>query len=401
MNEINKLDYYGRGITYIDGKITFVKNALPSEKVDIKITKSLKKYNEAEVTKYINISDKRIKPRCPYFNTCGGCNLEHLKYLDTVNFKENKIKELFCHNNIEYKSLEVIKNEKDFNYRNKISLKVINKEIGFYEEKSHKLIKINNCLLAKESINNTLDLLEKLNVINGSITVRSNYNDEILIIINTEDKITFNKDDFISIKLVGVVLNNKTIYGNNFFYERINGFLFKVSFNAFFQINNYITSKIFDIIKDNLDENTKVLDLYSGVGTLGLIASKKAKKVISIEKIKNAVLDNIFNIKLNKQNNIEVLCKDASKVINKINIDFDNIIIDPPRSGLFKSGLDIILNSNANKIIYISCNPDTLVRDLKILNSKYIINKLYILDMFSYSYHVECMTLLSLKTPEK
>ncbi len=394
MNRITKLDYYGRGITYISDKITFVKNALPEEEVDIKIILEKKKYNEAEVIKYLKISDKRIKPKCPYFNICGGCHLMHLKYIDTLKFKENKIKELFLHNKLEYKDFEVIKNENEFNYRNKISLKVVNKEIGFYEEKTHKLIKIDYCYVAKESINKTIKLLNKLDIIDGNITIRSNYNDEILLIISTKDKIKFNKDDFESIKFVGVVLNNKTIYGDNYFYERLNGFLFKVSFDAFFQVNHYIVSKLFDILKNNIDEKSKVLDLYSGVGTLGIVASKGCSKVISIEIIKNAVLDNLFNKKLNKQNNIEVLLGDASKIINKINIDFDNIIIDPPRSGLSNNEIDIILNSNASKIIYISCNPDTLVRDLKRITSKYIVSKLYALDMFSYSYHVECVCVL-------
>lgn len=394
MNRITKLDYYGRGITYISDKITFVKNALPEEEVDIKITLEKKKYNEAEAIKYLKISDKRIKPKCPYFNICGGCHLMHLKYIDTLKFKENKIKELFLHNKLEYKDFEVIKNENEFNYRNKISLKVVNKEIGFYEEKTHKLIKIDYCYVAKESINKTIKLLNKLDIIDGNITIRSNYNDEILLIISTKDKIKFNIEDFKSIKLVGVILNNKTIYGDNYFYERLNGFLFKVSFDAFFQVNHYIVSKLFDILKNNIDEKSKVLDLYSGVGTLGIVASKDCSKVISIEIIKNAVLDNLFNKKLNKQNNIEVLLGDASKIINKINIDFDNIIIDPPRSGLSKNEIDIILNSNASKIIYISCNPDTLVRDLKNITSKYIVDKLYALDMFSYSYHTECICVL-------
>lgn len=395
--KIERLDHQGRGIAYLDNKIVFVENALPEEIVDVEIIEDNKTYSTAIVKKYEEISKDRIEPICPYYEKCGGCKLQHLSYENTLKYKQEKIKNIFERNKIDIPEINIIKNDSPKNYRNKLSLRIVDSKFGFYEEKSHNLIEIKNCSIAKESINKFLSQADKLNIKNGLITVRSNYNDELLIIIVTGDEISFSKDDFKDLKIIGVVVNNKTIYGNNFFYERMNNCLFKVSYNAFFQVNPFITSNLFKLIEENLNESNKVLDLYSGVGTLGIVASKKANSVYSVEIIKNAVLDNMENKKLNRSSNVAVFLGSADVVLKKLDIDFDSIIVDPPRKGLDKISTNIILNSNANQIIYISCDPMTLARDLKILKEKYDIKKYYLLDMFSYTYHVESMILLQRK----
>lgn len=395
--EIEKLDHFGRGIGFIDNKITFVLNALPEEIVEIELIEENKKYNVAKVKKYLKKSSKRVMPFCPFYEICGGCNLEHISYLNTLEYKKEKVANILTHAKINIPKIEVIGNENNKNYRNKLSLKIVDGKVGFYENDTHKLVEINNCYLAKDEINEFIKQIDKLKVRNGLITIRANYNNELLIIINTEDKISFRENDFKNLKIVGVILNNKTLYGNNFFYERIYNHLFKVSYDAFFQVNPYITSKLFSILEDNLDKSEKVLDLYSGVGTLGIIASKKSYEVYSVEIIPNAVLDNIENKKLNHAININVHLGDAAKVLKNIDVNFDTIIIDPPRKGLDKNSLNIILNSKCKKIIYISCNPLTLGRDLQELTKEYNITKLYALDMFSYTYHVESVCVLNKK----
>ncbi len=395
--KIVKLDHQGRGIGYIDHKITFVEDALPEETVFVEIIESYKNYNIARKGRQKNFSEKRRKPFCPYWGVCGGCHLEHLSYEDTLFFKKEKVKNIMSHEHVTIPEIEILENESPKNYRNKLTLKVQNGQIGFYEEKTHHIIEIKNCYLAKKSINKCLKKIKKLQIQNGEITIRSNSNAEILLIINTKDKVSFVREDFKEIKLVGVILNNKTIYGQNFFYERMNNHLFKISYDAFFQINPYITSKLFKKVEENIDESQTVLDLYAGVGTLGMIAKQKAKKVYSIEIIKNAVLNNIENIKLNKKENIFPLLGDAGEILPKINEQFDMIIIDPPRKGLDKNSVDLILKQEVKKIIYISCDPMTLARDLKKLTEKYRIEKFYIFDMFSYTYHVESMVVLNWK----
>ena len=162
-----------------------------------------------------------------------------------------------------------------------------------------------------------------------------------------------------------------------------------------FQINNYVASKLFNLIKNNISENSIVLDLYSGVGTLGISASSSSKEVYSMEIVKNAVLNGITNAKLNKINNMKFLLGDVSKTISKLNIYFDTLIIDPPRKGLDKNSKNFILQKLPQKIIYVSCDPHTLIRDLKELGKEYEIVEFKILDMFSYTYHTECCVKLS------
>lgn len=392
--KIEKMDHQGRGIGYINGKVTFVKNALLGEIVLGKLLKETKNYNVAEVVEYKKKNEYRKEPFCPYFTICGGCDLEHMAYEDTLNYKKEKVENILNKERISYPKIQVIENPKQKNYRNKLSLKIENQKIGFYESSSHTLIEIDACPLAKESINSCLKELKKLQIKNGSVTIRSNYNDEILLILETKEQVEFRIEEFPESKIVGVVLNDKTIYGQNFFYKRLNGCLFKVSYDAFFQVNPYITSKMFQLVNENIENSETVLDLYAGVGTLGILASKSAKKVYSIEIIKNAVLDNVENKKLNQCENVFPILGDAFKTLPKIKENFDTILIDPPRSGLDKSTCKFMLEKSVKKIIYISCNPLTLARDLKILTSKYELKKFFILDMFSYTHHVESFAVL-------
>lgn len=396
MNElkIEKLDHQGRGIAFLDGKVTFLKNALPNEIVLCKIIHSSKNYNIGEVVEYKKKSESRTKAFCPYYNLCGGCDLEHMTYEDSIRFKKEKVENILRNSKVEFPKIEIIKNENPKEYRNKLSLKVKKGTIGFYEEKSHSLIEIETCPLAKKSINDCLKKLKTLKIQNGAITVRSNWNEEVLLIIQTNDQIDFKIENFSNVKIVGVVQNGETIYGNNFFYERINGFLFKVSYDAFFQINPYVTPKLFSCVINCIKKDNVVLDLFSGVGTLSLLASKSAKKVYSIEIVQNAVLNHLENIKLNHITNCFPILGDAFKVISKIEKDYDTIVVDPPRKGLSEETCQFLLKSDVKKIVYVSCNPMTLVRDLKGLVTAYKIEKFYLLDMFSFTHHVECVCVL-------
>ncbi|MCI9281636.1 MAG: class I SAM-dependent RNA methyltransferase, partial [Bacilli bacterium] len=292
-----------------------------------------------------------------------------------------------------------VKNQNPINYRNKVSLKIVDGKIGYYKSKTHELVEISECLVANQEINKIIKNYKFLNVQNGSLVIRVNSNKEVLLIVESaSDNYNIEIDRLKElVKLVGIVYNNKTIYGDNFFYERIGGFLFKVSFNSFFQINHYICSLLFKFINEEISQNDTILDLYSGVGTLGIVASKKARKVISVEIVKNAVLNGIFNAKINKQNNIQFILGDTSKIVNKIKDDFDTLIIDPPRSGLDKNTISFIKNKLPKKIIYVSCDANTLMRDLKLLENNYEISNYKVLDMFSYSYHLESFVVLKIK----
>ena len=396
---IEKLDNTGRGISYYNNKIIFIPNTLPNEEVIINITKESKKYYEGEVIEYIKTSPLRIEPLCPYYNTCGGCNLLHTPYNETLTYKKNKLQDiLHKYANID-KDIEIIPSKNELNYRNKITLKIKNNKYGYYQDNTHKLIEIDNCLLAEPSINNFIKDIKYLNIKNGELVIRSNYNKELLIHIISKEEITPNIEYLKKKhKIVGIVLNNKTIYGESSFVEIINHLYFNVSYDSFFQINRYICSILFDLVKENINDNEVVLDLYCGVGTLGINVANKSKRLYGIEIVKNAVLNAITNSKINKRNNISYMLGDVSKCLPKIKDKIDTIILDPPRAGLDNITKKTIIEFKPTKIIYISCDPITLARDLKELKEHYLIKEIKGLDMFPYTYHCENLAVLERKS---
>ncbi len=396
--KIERFDDLGRGIGYINNKVTFIDKVVPEDIVEVELTKEKKKYNEAKLIKIIKQSPLRIDAKCPYFSKCGGCQFQNITYENTIKYKKEKIVNIFSKHKISIFP-EVITNISSYNYRNKITLKVNNYKIGFYINKTHNLVEINKCLLANPAINKTIPLIKRFNICNGEVTIRCNQNAEILIVINSQDNlnidITYLKS---KIKLVGIVVNNKTYYGENSLFERMNNLLFKISYDSFFQVNPFIASQLFQIIGDNIDSSDKVLDLYCGVGTLSLMAAKKAQKVLGIEVVPNAIINALFNARVNDLNNTQFVINDASTAISKIKPDFNKIIVDPPRRGLTKNIIDVLLKIKPDEIIYVSCDPQTLVRDFTLLSSIYEIKKSYILDMFSYTYHIETILILIKKS---
>lgn len=392
--EIVRLDDLGRGVAYVDGKITFVPKTIPGDIVRINITKEKKKFNEAECLELIASSPSRIAAPCPHFVKCGGCQLQSLEYDKTIQYKKEKIDNILRKNKIVHE-VEMIDNPKPYNYRNKISLKVIDGKIGYYLSGSHELIEVFACRIANLAINTCLSFVKTFNIINGEVVIRCNQNEEILLVINSNDKLDIDVDKLKKhIKLVGIIINNKVYYGESYLFERINNCLFKISYDSFFQVNPYVASKLFQIVKDNIRANDKVLDLYCGVGTLSLMAGEKAKSVVGIEIVPNAILNAIFNAQINGLNNVKFLLNDVKDAINKITLDFTKVIVDPPRSGLTKDIIEVLLKIKPESIIYVSCDPQTLVRDYKLLMGDYVLEKAYALDMFSYTYHVESLWLL-------
>ena len=380
------------GIGHIGGKVIFVPKTKIGDVVDTLITEEKSKYYRGKIV------DPNTSVDCPYFFDCGGCFLRNFTYDETIKLKLNNIKQLLLKNDLYKEDINVYKNINYYNYRNKITLKIQNKKIGFFEEKTNSIVEIDNCLIAKDAINEIISKLLNLNINNGSIAIRCNYNDEILLIINTEDEIKYDfnklKEDH---KIAGVVLNGKAALNDDYFIDKIGDMFFKISYNSFFQVNNYGAEKIIEIISKNLSKDDNVLDLYCGVGTLGLSISNKVKSVLGIEIVPNAIKNALFNAKMNKVENANFILGDVSKSVDKIKSKFNVVIVDPPRAGLDENTKKFILNSMPEKIIYVSCNPITLVRDLNDINKQYKIKDVSIVDMFSYSYHCESVCILERK----
>lgn len=388
---IDRMDHFGNGIGNINGKIIFVKGALTGETVDVTITKDKKSFMEGTINTIIYKSSKRVEPFCNYFGVCGGCSLCHLNYENTLEYKKDRVKNILS--KFDIPKINVIRNENDLYYRNKIELKIVDGKLGFYEKNTHNLIEIKECKVTKKSINKSFEFVKNMKLENANVTIRANYNDEVLIIIDSKEKpVILNPEDY---KIVGIVLNDKCIYGQDNFMEKINNLFFTVSYNSFFQVNNYINLELFNLIKENIVGKT-VLDLYSGVGTLSIVTSKVVDKVYSIEVIPNAVKNALINAKINKCDNINFILGKVEDKIGFINDKIDTIIVDPARAGLDKKTIEVINNICPQRIIYVSCNTQSLANNLLDL-ANYEIKKFYILDMFSYTYHIECFCILDRK----
>ena len=396
---IDRLDDYGRGITKVEGKTCFVSNALVGEEVNIEITNKKNKYIEANSKEVLNINSNRQVPNCPFYLTCGGCNIMHMNYDSQLEFKKNKVEGILRKfAEIDGVVKDIIPSE-EFNYRNKVVLKVINNKLGFFIDKSNDLVAIDKCLLASNKIN---EVIYKLNNITlnyiDEVLIRTNYNDEVLLCL-TGKKIEkeYYLNHLSDIDNIVLIDNNKKIIikGNDYIVDKIDDMFFKVSVESFFQVNSIQVNNLYNKVLEysNLTGKERVLDLYCGTGTIGMFLSKKAKYVYGIEINESAVKDANYNKELNNINNIEFLCEDANKIKNNYN-DIDLVVVDPPRSGLGENAIKTIIDFNPKRIVYVSCDPVTLARDLKFLKQEYFVKELTPVDMFPNTYHCESVCVL-------
>lgn len=398
MIEVNSIDHNGRGIAKLNDKVVFINNALPGEIVEIKILKEKKKYIEADIDKLIKNSNKRVNSPCPYYDACGGCDIMHLSYENQLIFKEEKIKNIikkYLNKNIKVNN--IVKCDNKFNYRNKVTFQVKEK-IGLYKKNSYEIINIDNCLISDKLINNSIKYLNKLVLKDvNKIICRTGLNELMIIIETNNAKLNIDclKDVAQSIYLK-VDKEYLHVYGNKNIYENLGIYKFIISPDSFFQVNLNTCLKLYNKIKDYIGSNNNILDLYCGTGSIGIFISEN-NDILGVELNKFAIIDAKENKKINNLNNINFICGDSGKEINKINFNPDIIIIDPPRSGLNKETINNILKFNSKKIVYVSCDPMTMTRDLNILNDFYDIIEITPFDMFPNTHHIECLTLLQRK----
>lgn len=394
--KIEKLDNFGRGISHINNKIVFISNALEDEVVDATTTYSNKKFDEAKVNEIIEVSRMRIKPICPYFDICGGCNLLHMNYDDQLKFKYNKVKDIiFKYLKEDIKVNDVIYSNQ-FNYRNKASFEVKEK-LCYKMRKSTNLVDINYCYLLDKNINDIVHVLNNLNLKNiNNITIRTGEED---IMVSISGNPTQEIIDALKEKARSIYVNDKLVYGRSNIVSKIGNYEFFVSNKSFFQVNKYNVKNLYDKVLEyaELTGNENILDLYCGTGTIGIYLSKYAKSVIGIEVNEQAIFDANVNKNKNNIENISFICDTTSNINNIVNNDFDVIIVDPPRSGLDKNTINFLINSKAKRVVYVSCDIMTLVRDLNILKQDYDIREITPVDMFPNTYHVECVCVLKLK----
>lgn len=393
--EIEKLDYEGRGLGHINGKVVFVRRALPKEIVEISLKEDKKRFSVGEVKEIIKPSESRLPSYCPYAKKCGGCTYDFISYEDSLTYKKEIIKDLFQKNEIDLPDFDLIPSRPVLGYRNKVTLHIKDGSFGYYEEESHSFVPIKNCFLVNPAIEALLKDFDLIKIQNGNIMIRTSETGELMLWIVTEDNLKISKKLAERHNIIGILWNNKCVYGKSSFLEEKDGMKYKVHANAFFQVNPYISEKIVKDVLTCFEKEDDILDLYCGVGFFSLRLAKYTHYVTGIELDQNAILDAKKNAYLNHLENVSFHVGKVEDILKKISMKKKKIIVDPPRSGLHKTVINIFLENKPEKIVYISCNPITLVRDLKLLLNDYQITFFRTYDMFAYTKHVECVCVLS------
>lgn len=436
--------YEGEGIAKIDNKYPiFIEGALKGEKVKVRIVKVNKNFAYGKLMEVLEASEERVNPPCAIYKRCGGCKLQHASYKAQLDFKWDRVKD--CVSKIGKLDPSIVKYplgmENPWRYRNKVQLPIglINGEvkIGFFAPRSHDIIDMESCLIQDEIgdkvVKLTREWIEKFNIrpynVEGEydekgivrhIMIRRGFTtNEVMIVLVTNGEKLPHKEEFVDLmvknipgiksviqninsKKTNVILGleSKTLWGEDTISDYIGDFRFNISPLSFFQVNPIQTEVLYGKALEyaNLTGNEEVFDAYCGTGTITLFLSQKAKKVYGVEIIPQAIDNAWINAKENKVENVEFFVGESEVVIPDLinkGVKADVVVVDPPRKGCDKKLLDAITNIDAKKIVYVSCDPSTLGRDLKVLEENgYKTLEVQPVDMFPNTAHIENVALL-------
>lgn len=441
--EIIDQGFEGEGIAKIEGFTIFIEGAIKGEKCRILIVKVTSSHAFGKLVEILEKSKYRVEPDCATYKRCGGCNLRHIDYEETLNIKQNTVQNLVnktLNNKIKVEMTVGMGNP--YNYRNKAQYPVgFDKSgepvMGVYAKRTHEIIPMRNCMIqnpvSEKIANVVLGFFIKNNIPiynekNGEgllrhivIKVGIKTHEIMCILVLNKKELKKEKElikvlirEFPEIKTIvknynmkntNVILGNENevIYGDGYIYDELGDYAFKISPLSFYQINPIQTEALYNIAIEmaDLKKTDTLFDLYCGIGTIGIFASPYVNRVYGIEIVKQAIEDAKENANINNIRNIEFFAGDVEKVFENVlkehNVKPDVIFVDPPRKGLDKHTIENILNIKPEKIVYISCNPASLVRDLKLLEESYEIKKIQPVDMFPFTSNVECCALLTLK----
>ena len=436
--------YEGEGIAKVDNFTIFISNSIKGEKVKIVIVKVTSSYAYGKILEIIEKSEDRIEEiDCSTYKRCGGCDLRHMNYNKTLELKKNTVQNLVnktLKNKIEVK--DTIGMENPFNYRNKAQYPVgIDKDgnpiIGVFANRTHEVIQIKECMIQNKQSEEIAKFIcefakqNNISVYNEEtrkgllrhivIKVGIKTNEIMCVLVLNGKKI--NNEEKLVKELIGRFSNIKTIvkninmqntnvilgkeniniYGDGYIYDKLGDYTFKISPLSFYQINPIQTEKLYNLALEKAELTGKeiLFDLYCGIGTIGIFMANRGKEVYGIEIVEQAIEDAKENCKINNITNAKYYAGDTEKLlsdlIEKQNIVPDVVVVDPPRKGLDNTTIENIKKIKAKRVIYISCNPATLVRDLSKLEEQYEIKEIQPLDMFPFSHHVESLAVLKLK----
>lgn len=444
--KIEKLSNLGYGIAKLDGYVIFVEGACPGDKVKVKVGKKNKTFANAKVLEIIERSPDRVEPICPMQKVCGACQIQFIDYDAQLKLKKQIVEDTMFSiygNPVEIK--DTIASPQINEYRHKIQYPVSetkeSKRIlaGYYKPASHELVNIKYCPIQPNYCDEIIEFIRKTAQeigISGyrekqhagdlrHIVIRTSaYNKNNLVILVVNSTKIFDKlkklaqriytelDNIAGVgvnfnsKKTNLILGNETqiLFGNNHIEEKLCNKVFKVGDDTFFQVNPYTANNIFEYVKNYISENFEsplILDAYAGISTFGICLSDVAKKVVTVEEVKASTDLASKIIKENGIKNVEIHNMDTAKFFEKeINTKgrkFDLIVLDPPRKGCTQESLDFALKLTKGKIIYVSCNPATLARDLKYLREKGCkVEFIQPFDMFPHTYHIENVAIISI-----
>ena len=438
--EITGLTHEGQGVGKIDGFVVFVDNALLGEIVDVNIIKQTKSYAVGTIAKLVKPSEKRVEPFCPVYDKCGGCSIQHMSYEEQLEFKTDTVRQSLKRigglENVQVH--DAIGMDSPFHYRNKVQYPVgtlgTDIKIGFYEKASHNIIDSDVCDIQPQESNAIRDIVRDffkakgISIYNENtgkgflrhVMVRKGFRtNEIMVVLVVNGKKMPKSDELVkllcdkyeNIKSIVVNVNTKNtniilgdkntcIYGQGYISDYIGKYKFNISPLSFFQVNPTQTEVLYGKALEyaGLTGNETVFDLYCGIGTISLFLSEKAKKVIGVEVVPDAIEDAKRNAELNDISNAEFLVGEAEKVIPQLydqGIRADVVVVDPPRKGCEEVLLRTLVDMQPQRIVYVSCNPSTLARDLKFLcENGFEVKEVQPVDMFPWTGHVENVTLL-------
>lgn len=439
--EIIDINHTGQGVAKVDNFVVFVDNAVTGDIVEIEITEKKKNFAVGNLKRIIKESPKRIKPQCSYYYDCGGCQLMHLDYAANLLYKKNRVINELRRASVNMEDVKVHETmgmEEPFRYRNKTAFSVAekNKEIiiGPYEQGTYNTVNISGCLLQTTEADRAVELFKNLMIKhnikaydkrtgNGSVknvVVRSSRKNELMFIVVTSSENFPAKEKLVqeltsAIKEIKTVVQNInpkntnlvmghkniTLYGEGTITDTIGNLTFTISPETFFQINPQQTEKLYEkaIQYADLKKDQVCFDIYCGIGTISLMAARNAKKVYGVEIVEQSIINAKENAAANNINNAEFFAGKAEVVLPKLykkNIKADVVIVDPPRKGCEKEVIDTIISMRSNRVVYVSCNPSTLARDIKLLEEGgYRLLEVQPVDQFPWTHHVECVVLMS------
>ncbi len=411
---IDKLVYGGYGLAKHRNKAVLVRYAAPREIVDAEVLEDRKDYAEALVKNVVLSSNSRREAPCPYYGVCGGCQLQHIEYTAQLESKEEILRETLSRIGKirDLNLMDSVPSGQEFGYRVRVQFKVKNGRMGFFRWNEREVVDIDHCPIAHPRINDLIEPLKEcakhIRELQEIHVTYSPHEDGFLVKFITPTEIDRGflislKEDYLPKEVFGVgdysrlrtILNRRYWIGKEYLFFKVGDWTYRVSADSFFQVNHTLWDRFIDAVVSEVSYR-KALELYCGVGFFTIPLSEKGNFIEGSDSSGSAIDDAEYNAKVNGRDNVVFVKSDAYRHLKSRGGEvLDLVVLDPPRSGLDGKELDLLVKNKPERIIYVSCNPSTLARDLKgLIKNGYLLEGVKLIDMFPQTYHIESVSYL-------